>query len=118
MPAAHRQCILLKTFPPYKHTDTDHTPISSTRASSLASSYQQEQLQQAMERARLKEKRLMLSYQGEQRDKAMSAELKAVEEAVERARRATQELERRREEEERRRREEAEARRHEEEEKR
>lgn len=78
----------------------------------------QQQLLDAIERAKLRESRLLLSFQGEQSDQMMTAEVRAVEEAVERARRAAEELERKREEEERRRREEEEARRVEEEERR
>lgn len=78
----------------------------------------QQHLLEALERAKLRENRLLLSLKIESSDQMLTDEIKAVEEAVERARHAADEVERKREEKERQRREEEELRRAEEERKR
>lgn len=98
---------------------SSHTPEPSPPSSPAANvSTNQQQLLEALQSAKLREGRLLLSLKGEAADRLLTAEMKSVEEAVERARLAAEELTKKREEEERQRREEEERRKQEEEEKR
>ena len=81
--------------PPSPHRSP--TPSSPTTATPLSNTSRQ-QLLDAVEQAKLREKRLLLSLQGEAMERSLTRDIDDAAQAVERARAAAEELERKRKE--------------------